>query len=357
MMTAETDPPRSDAELFRVGAAAIRARLPATWSVAARGGAAGELVLRAPDGQQVVVAVEVRNVFRSDGVAAVRDRLVARTRDRSDVVGVLFARYLAGTTRQRLAAAGLGYLDATGNILLRSDSPPLYLSDRGAAADPWRGRGRPRGGLGGEPAAKVVRALADHGGPWGIRELVGASRASTGSVYRVIDFLEGEELVCRADGRIDVPDWRALLRRWSVDYQFLHSNSVTRWIAPRGLPALLERVRGSGVDYALTGSIAASAWAPHAPARSAMVYTPEPELAAAAWGLRRTETGANVLLAEPGYDVLLERTGTGELGGLVTAAPAQVAVDLLSGPGRAPAEAEELLDWMVSNENSWRRSR
>ena len=36
------------------------------------------------------------------------------------------------------------------------------------------------------------------------------------------------------------------------------------------------------------------------------------------------------------------------------AAPTQVVVDLMTGPGRSPNEAEELLEWMKRNERSWR---
>lgn len=84
-----------------------------------------------------------------------------------------------------------------------------------------------------------------------------------------------------------------------------------------------------------------------------MVYATNAENAAAAWDLRPTEVGANVLIAKPAYQVVLERT-VSALDGLLVAAPTQVAVDLMTGPGRAPAEAEELLDWMGRNEQSWR---
>ncbi|OQS12938.1 hypothetical protein B0T36_22400 [Nocardia donostiensis] len=188
-----------------------------------------------------------------------------------------------------------------------------------------------------------------------MRDLIKASGASTGSVYRVLGFLEAEALAIREpDDRITVPDWVALLRRWSQDYQFLHTNAITRCIAPRGLPGALDKMRRQAItDYAVTGSIAAGVWAPHAPARSAMVYANEPEEAAAAWGLRLTDTGANILIARPAYPVVLERT-VYALDGLRVAAPTQVAVDLMNGPGRAPAEAEELLTWMERNEQTWR---
>ena len=40
---------------------------------------------------------------------------------------------------------------------------------------------------------------------------------------------------------------------------------------------------------------------------------------------------------------------------LVNAAPSQVAVDLLTGPGRNPAEGQALLDWMENHECTWRK--
>jgi hypothetical protein len=41
--------------------------------------------------------------------------------------------------------------------------------------------------------------------------------------------------------------------------------------------------------------------------------------------------------------------------GYPVAAPAQVAADLLNGPGREPAEGEYLIAWMKENEKRWRR--
>ncbi len=84
-----------------------------------------------------------------------------------------------------------------------------------------------------------------------------------------------------------------------------------------------------------------------------MIYVTDTEAAAQEWGLRPADAEANVMLGEPQFDIPLVRTWTTSTG-LVTAAPAQVAVDLMTGPGRNPAEAEELLTWMTTNEQSWR---
>lgn len=299
--------------------------------------------------------IEAKRLLEVRDVPRIAEQLQPTSEEWPSSIGLVVSRYLAKSTRDRLEAAELSYADATGNLLLRADSPAVYVFDRGADKDPWRGPGRPRGTLKGAPAAKVVRALVDIPGPWKVRDLVRRSAASTGSVYRVVEFLDAEALATRdPDGLISVPDWVALLRRWSKDYQFLQTNTITRWIAPRGLDALWETIRKSTVrDYAVTGSVAAATWAAYAPARSAMLYSRDPMQAAAEWGLRATDSGANVLLGQPAYDVALQRTVLRE-DGLRIAAPAQVAADLLTGPGRAPAEAEELMEWMTRNESLWR---
>jgi len=354
-------PPRTEADVVAVGLAILNDRLPSDWllteAAVDRGNPRADaiFVLRSPGGGELQVVVEAKRLPEARDVPQIREQLDRLIDRRPATIGMVAARYLTKSTRERLSEAGLSYVDATGNLLMRAQSPAVFISDRGADSDPWRGPGRPRGTLKGAPAAKVVRALLDLQGPWKIRDLVTASASSTGSVYRVVEFLEAEALANREDGGlITIPDWPALLRRWSDDYQFLHTNTVTQWIAPRGIEAFLDRVRKYEMrDYAITGSIAAATWAPYAPVRSAMIYSPNPERVAEAWGLRATDTGANVILARPTYDVLVERA-IDRPDGLRIAAPIQVAADLMTGPGRAPSEAEELVEWMKRNEQLWR---
>ncbi len=355
--------PRSERDVLRAAVEVLRRHMPADWSLDEShevriGSRRADAVLRisAPEGGEAVVIVETKTVLEARDVAQVRDQLEAWTRAIPESSGMVVARYLAKPVRSRLSEAGLSYADASGNLLVRTRRPGLYISDRGADRDPWRGPGRPRGTLKGEPAAKVVRALLDETWPWKVTDLVAYSKAATGSVYRVVEYLEAEALVVRdAEGRITVPDWVALLRRWSEDYQFVRTNNVSRWIAPRGLDHLLSQIRdGEEGDYAVTGTIAAAEYAAYAPARNAMIYVADARRAADSWGLRSADSGINVLLAEPAYPFLLDRLVT-RPDGLRTVKPAQVAVDLMTGPGRSPSEAEEMLEWMRVNEQSWRK--
>jgi len=358
---AESEAPESEAEVMRRGFAMLAERLPDGWTMRmapARNDAGidGLIEILAADGRSATLVVEAKRVLEGRDVGPLREQLRALARRVPNEQAILMARYLSPPVRAKLAEAGLSYIDATGNMRVEVASPGLFLSDRGADHDPWRGPGRPRGTLKGEPAAKIVRTVVDFSGPWTIRNLVDVARTSTGATYRVIEFLEREGMATRDEsGRINVPDWAHLLRRWSEDYGFVRDNRVNRWIAPRGLPGLMKWIGSSGAPtrYTVTGTVAAAEWAAYAPARMAMIYVDNADEAAGAWDLRPADAGANVLLAEPKYDVVFERARqNGE--GVTVAAPTQVVVDLMTGPGRNPSEAEELLEWMRRNEQSWR---
>ena len=350
-------PPRTDAEIFSAGIKVLRERLPANWDISLPQSLATgtDFVLTGPDGTAVQIqALLARSVTPRD-ISQLQEQAKTGKNSAREPNLFVMAPYLSSTVRERLVESGFSYADATGNIKFAATSPPMFISDRGSERDPWRGPGRPRATLRGEPAAKVVRALLDMPGPWKITDLVRASQSSTGSVYRVVNFLDSEALTTRTtNNRVFVPDWRKLLRRWSDDYQFLNANRVSNWIAPRGIEALLRSIPRSGTsDYVITGSAAASTWVLYAPTRSLMLYSDRPEEIAEAWGLRQTDAGANVVIAQPRYPVLVDRSMV-TADGVRIAAPTQVAVDLLTGPGRAPAEGEELMKWMGENEDAWR---
>ena len=346
--------------------ALVRDRLPVSWETSSEPAPAGgidsgvDAVVRvqAPDGQTAVLLVQAKRLLNTRDVPLVLEplrRAASQWGSDAEVVSVVAARYLAPATRERIAEAGAGYVDATGNMLIAADRPALFLADRGADRDPWRGPGRPRGTLQGPPAARVVRALVDFAPPYTVPELAERARASTGATYRVIEFLEEEGLVERQRyGPISDIHWRKLLQRWSEDYGFAQSNTVQTFLEPRGLSALTDRLAATeDLEYVVTGSLAAERVAAYAPARLATVYVRDLPAAAAALGLRRTETGANVALATGKYDMVFDRADV--VDGLRVAAPSQVAVDLLTGPGRNPSEAGALLDWMQADESRWRR--
>jgi hypothetical protein len=360
----DNPPPEREADVLRAAVDLLRERLPTSWTLDATIEPArrdpsidAELKLRAPDGGEITILVEAKRLLNTRDVPVALEQLqrYAAGLGEDDAVLVLAARYLAPTTRERITAAGAGYVDLTGNMQLAADRPALLVRDRGADRDPWRGPGRPRGTLKGPPAARVVRALVDFAPPYSVPELAERAGASTGATYRVVEFLEEQDLVERERrGPITAARWRPILERWSRDYGFGQSNTVATFLEPRGLETLTARlVRAGELDYVLTGSLAAERIAAYAPARLAMLYVRDIAAAGTLLELRPTTSGANVALASSNYDVVFERAQV--VDGLRLAALSQVAVDLRTGPGRNPSEAGALLDWMESNEPVWRR--
>lgn len=362
----DTESPGGKADVLRFALDRLREHLPTSWEIAVEtpdgtGGDHGvdaEVRLRPPDGGDVLVLVAAKRLLNTRDVPMALEALQRAASQRSgsrSAVSMLTARYLAPATRERIAQAGASYADVTGNLLLAVEHPTLFVRDRGTDRDPWRGPGRPRGTLQGPPAARVVRALVDFAPPFTVPELARRARASTGATYRVVDFVQGEELLDRRQrGPITDVLWRRLLERWSEDYGFERSNTVATFLEPRGLRTLTDRLRAaSDLEYVVTGSLAAENAAAYAPARLATVYVKDIARAAQELKLRRVDSGANVALATGDYEVVFERDQ--RVGGLRVAAFSQVAVDLLTGPGRNPSEGVALLDWMGAHESQWRR--
>ncbi len=315
--------------------------------------------LRDPDGLSSDIIVEVKaNPVEPRLVRSVASQLKALSRSMYEQAEatpayMVVSTYLSPLTRERLAEAGIGYADSTGNVRFTVDRPAVYIETQGADKNPFR-EDRALRSLKGGRAARVARGLLDYRPPFGTRELAGETASSAAMISRVSSLLEPDEIVTKESPRggfVSV-DWEALARRWAMDYDFTSSNTLTTWLEPRGTRALYARLRDSEIRYAVTGSFAAYRLAPVAEPRLAALYVDDPETAARSLGLRPAETGGNVLLVIPFDPVAFERVEYDD--GITYARVTQVLLDLMKGPGRGPAEAEALLEWMRENEDIWK---
>jgi hypothetical protein len=287
--------------------------------------------------------VEVKASLFPRDVAQVRAQVAGTPTGDNLVV----ARFLSPATRDRLLESELNYLDLTGNVRLVLARPGLFVETEGAVTDPAPGN-QPGRTLKGPKAGRVVRALCDLPVPMSVSSLAASAPVDVSYASRLIEWLAREALVQRRPrGAIEKVDRARLIRRWATDYAVLRSNDARGYLDPRGLDNLERRVSsGALTRYAATGSLAANQLAPTAATRLAMIYVDDVEVAAKILALRPADTGANVMLLEPFDDVVFERTW--ESGGLRCVAPSQMAVDLLTSPGRGPAEGEAVLETLGS---------
>lgn len=345
----------SDNKLLTEGIRALAPRLPPGWMFGAPKLHSSDDIdatveLTAPDGRSCQLLLEATARLAPKQVRPLLF-VTAEARERAPLIVV--ARYLSEGTRQRLRDGGVGYLDLTGNIQIAVSEPGLYIETQGASEDPDREE-RPARSLRGAKAGRIVRALIDRRHPPGVRELAALTHIDAGYVSRVLALLDTEALITRVGrGRMQSVDWPALLRRWAQEAPLESRGTALTCLEPRGLSALLSRLGKSDERYVVTGGHAAAAFAPLAPPRLATIWMCDATAAAERLRLRPATSGANVLLIEPNDNAVFE--GATQREDIWYAAPSQVAADLLSSPGRGPAEGEELIQWMSANEEKWRQ--
>ncbi len=316
------------------------------WRATAQGGMV--VVITAPDRRRALLVIEPRARLTPKDVRTLVDRPPGRRG-----TPVVVSPFLSESTRARLRESGFGYLDTTGNARIVLSKPGLFIETQGATEDPDREE-RPARSLRGVKAGRIARALVELRSPPRLRSLATGTRCNVGYVSRVVALLDSEALIRRSGrGQIESVDWPALLRRWALESPLESRARQRAFLEPRGIGFLLPKLVSLQESYAITGSIAAASLAPLAPARLATVWVRDADTVAARLGLRPADAGANVVLAESSDDAPFE--GSKSVDGLVHAAAAQVAADLLTSPGRGPQEGEALIEWMQAHEGVWRR--
>ncbi len=352
----------SETQIIRDLTRTLAARLPTGWyadvGLDARIGATAlrpdaVVKVKSPSGESAQIVIEAKRRIEPRAARSVVDQVQQYcTALEEEAVPIVGAAYLSPRTRDTLVSCGVGYIDTTGNVKLEVSSPGLFISAAGADRDPWPAE-YPLNSLRGRGTAVALRAIIDNSPPFGIRQLAEFTAASAPTLSRVIALLDREGITTREPrGRVLDVDWKAAIRRWAEDYGQLTSNQPSMLLDPRGLRSTERRLARASFKYAATGAFAAQRFNPIAGARTATLFVEDPYEAAHELGLREVDSGANVVLLEPFDPIVFE--GATIRNGLRCVNPSQLAVDLLTGPGREPSQGEALFDWMTSNEQAWR---
>ncbi len=181
---------------------------------------------------------------------------------RSTAVNALVAPFLSPSVRDELRKSGWSYWDATGNMLIRSVEPPVWIDRIGASRDPdpdTSGDQQSLRSLKGKAASEVVVSLLSDGGATSVREAARKTGTGVGTASRVIDLLRTDGVLEVSTAGIRVPDRIALATRWAQDYGFVSTFKPGRYLSLLGEDLAIERLRRSDIRYALTGSRAAAA--------------------------------------------------------------------------------------------------
>ena len=246
----------------------------------------------------------------------------------------------------------IGFLDQTGNVELRLRRPALYVRAEGSASDPDP---QPSRGptLRGPRVWALMRTLIEVTPPYTAGDLSSALGIDDGYVSRVLQTLASERLITRRPrGAVTTVEWEPLVRKLAETYSFFAANETTTWVASGGPEQLLVDIAAAKAGrWAVTGPFVASSIAPVAAPAIAIVYADDPERFAKVGRLLPSKIGANVILAKP-YDPIVFQRGWRDAG-FPSVSIAQLAIDLLTGTARMPAEGQALIGWMRRNETRW----
>ena len=332
-----------------------------TGSLEEHQGAVVEAELRRDDGTTMLM-VRLTSSLCADALLAVWlheridprrvEQLVSEAEEYADTFSppaevVFAAPYLPVRARQILGDLQTGYIDTTGNVIVRNVPPPAAVSVAGAVHDPGApSRGIELRTLSGRATGRCLRALLDGPPPTSISALAGAAGVSPRTASRVLAYLADQgalDLAARGDIAANL-DAASVLALWAVDYRQMGTNRPRWFTAPGIIEDIATLLRATTVPYATTGALAAWYYSTTLPVDWVTVYVPDAAAAATTWGLQKPDPAGNMLLLEPYDPVVFERTV--QRYGIRCVAPAQLAIDLLTGPGREPSQADYLLDVM-----------
>jgi hypothetical protein len=308
------------------------------------------------------VYAEVRAQFGSISFVLDVDVKLRPPRTRSEVGGlpstqsgrvpVIVAPFLSPPVRDELARVGWSYWDATGNMRISSADPAVWIDRVGASRDPEaRDNSEPQRlrSLKGKAASQVIVRLLRESQAASVRELSRETKTGLGTVSRVVDLLREEGLLKDTNGGpIVVANQLELAQRWARDYRFETTFKPARYFSLLGEEIAVDRVQGSGLNYALTGTRAAAIEFEQAgrvaplPASDIWLYTDDVTGVERAMDLAPDRRG-NILVARCGF--LTADEGYSTIGGSRPrriARPWRIVGDLLGAGGRLAAVGEEL---------------
>ena len=329
--------------------ARLRALVPDDWNVT--------VAHRQPD--RGVVSIAADDGTEATASVVTRHRLEPRDIGRLPIPEgptIVSAKWLSPRSRELLHDAQIGFLDHTGNVEIRLRKPALCIRTEGSLNDP---NPKPVTGptLRGRRVWALMRTLIEVAPPYTAGELASALGIDNGYVSRVLQTLADEQLMSRRPrGPVTEVQWEPLLRQLATTYSLFDSNETSTWVAAAG-PDQMPRdaIASKARRWAVTGSFVASSIAPVAAPEVAVVFTDDPERFAKIVRLLPTKIGANVILAKP-YDPIVFQRGWPNAE-VPSVSVAQLAIDLLTGNGRMPAEGEAMIAWMRRDPSRWQTAR
>ena len=262
-------------------------------------------------------------------------------------VPLLVVPYMGDPGRKLCHAAGIAWLDLSGNAEIETSSLRIRILGN---PNRYKRPGQPQSLFAPRSARAARILLRDVQKVWTQGELALATELSAGYLSRLLPryedagFIKSEQAGRRLHYLVTDPD--ALLDAWYADYDFSRHTILRGHIASRSGPELLRSLVSAlthlGVEYAATGLGSAWMWEPFAAFRMVTLYLsnlPNGEFLTEI-GFHVGARGSNTWLVVPDdHGVFTEAI---ERDGIRCVSPVQTYLDLKGQPERAEEASAEL---------------
>lgn len=267
----------------------------------------------------------------------------------SPAIPILVSTFLSKAARRELEDSGWSYWDATGNALIRSESPFVAVRLEGADKDPNAERkpvARLRS-LKGRAASEVIVGLLQSGGRVStIRDFARERDLPLGTVSRVVSLLRDENLIKpTGGGPVVLTDRLDVAKRWADDYSFMKTFRARRYYSLSGPELAVSRIAESGIPYAITGVRAAQNWLDQdariagLPSTETWLYVSDLAAVERIADLAVDTREGQIVVAECDF---LNRERSRRVGEFEYVTPWRIVGDLLSAGGRAASVGEQV---------------
>jgi len=255
--------------------------------------------------------------------------------------GIFVAPYISSAAAAICQAAGIGYLDLAGNCYLSFET--IFIQNTGVP-NPFSEQRRLRS-LYMPKSERILRVLLSQPKrAWKTADLAAEAGVSFGLVANVKKLLADREWLGTNTDGMYLARPGELLDDWVKAYNYRRSQ-MHEFYSLSEIPAveagLAETCERLGVQYALTSFSAAMRLAPMVRYNRVMAYV-QGDLSAVAAEARfkPVDSGANVILLAPYDDGVFY--GAAPVGGIMTASPVQVYLDVIGSRARGQEAADAI---------------
>lgn len=276
-----------------------------------------------------------------------RYKMQLKQENDNDFYCMISAPYISQASSRILEEEGVGYIDLSGNCLIKYQSiyvrvecnPNKYSEKRGSKSIFERSSIK---------SSIILRNLLQNPvKKWKMQELADISLSSIGQVSKVKKFLEERELITSGENGFSVNRPKEVISEWAKVYNS-KPNTVYECYSLDSIPQIEQKIiemkDKKGIECILTGFAGGVRYAPTVRYNKVHVYVPLQDLQEAIifLGCKKVTSGANISIIVP-YDqsVLFDAR---KIKGCKIASPVQICLDLMGLKGRGEEAATAVLE-------------